>query len=414
MVSGIERLNIKRRTYGGKLEWAKKGRVIASPFRPYGYRFVKMFDGRGRKASCNLEIVPEEAEAVRLMYEWCAYECLTIYAIAKRLTEMGVPTMSMKERTTRRNPEGLWHRNTVYRILASRTYAGEWQYGKHEFKREDTADGIKVKSRLRKDEERITVSVPAIVSKDLWQAVQKQLQANTAKFIKPTKYQYLLRGRITCATCNHHMCGHYWQPQRPDGYRYYMCHKLPNPAMSGEHCPARQIRADVIERATWEAVCDAWHDEKRLFEGVTKRREDTAAARCRIEQLISIEDEEISRAETECTRWNKAYGAGAINLEELVTHRNERDAKIARHQAEISNLKQRLAEASQIQPEFEAELHRIQVEIAGRLTPDTPYEGRKHLIEMLDVRVDWDSQTSQAHISGLVGDKLVHLTSVSA
>ena len=411
MVSGIERLNIKRRTFGGKMDWARRGRVIASVYRPYGLQFVKAFDGRGRKISCTLEIVPDEAEAVRLMYEWCVYECLTTYAIAKRLTEMGIPTKSMKDHTTRRNPKELWHRNTVYRMLTSRTYAGKWQYCKHEYKREDTSEGIKVRSRTREEKDRISVSVPAIVSEDLWQAAQEQLKANTVKFIRPAKHQYLLRGRITCAVCNRHMCGHYWHPPKKQELRYYACAYTPVASMSGERCPASRLRADVIEDVTWEAICEAWHDEKRLFEGVAKRRDISAAARCRIETLITVEVDGIEQAQTECARWDKAYGTGAISVEELTTHRKERDSKIAKHQTEIKNLNQRLAENPQILPEFETELHRIRAEIADRLTPDTPYEGRQRLIEMLDVRVDWDSMTSQAHISGLIGERVVHLTS---
>lgn len=44
LVSGIERYNIRRRTMGGRNSWAEKGRVIASSFRPYGYKFIKSYD----------------------------------------------------------------------------------------------------------------------------------------------------------------------------------------------------------------------------------------------------------------------------------------------------------------------------------------------------------------------------------
>ena len=51
MVSGIERLNIKRRTAKGRRDRAAGGMIIQSPFRPYGYRFESERDLRGHKTS---------------------------------------------------------------------------------------------------------------------------------------------------------------------------------------------------------------------------------------------------------------------------------------------------------------------------------------------------------------------------
>lgn len=64
LVSGIERIKIAERTTNGRRNRAREGRVIASSFRPYGYTIVSKYDERGRKVSCTLEVVPDEAEVV--------------------------------------------------------------------------------------------------------------------------------------------------------------------------------------------------------------------------------------------------------------------------------------------------------------------------------------------------------------
>ena len=53
MVIGIERMNITRRTKEGRREYAARGRVIQSTFRPYGYTFHSERDDRGRKTLCD-------------------------------------------------------------------------------------------------------------------------------------------------------------------------------------------------------------------------------------------------------------------------------------------------------------------------------------------------------------------------
>ena len=58
------------------------------------------------------------------IFEWCAYEGLTTYAIARRLTQMGVPTLSDVDRVNKRKrgAPGEWHKDTVHGMLTNATY----------------------------------------------------------------------------------------------------------------------------------------------------------------------------------------------------------------------------------------------------------------------------------------------------
>lgn len=202
MVSGIERLNIRRRTMDGRRSWARKGRVIRSRFRPYGYRFVSEYDSNGHKTGCWMEIVDDEADVVRQIFAWCL-EGLSSYAIAKRLTELGVPTLADIDGDLRKNKSRKqWAKSVVVSMLKNATYKGEWHYAKRWVEELDTPSGVKRHYQNRPAHEHIIVPVPVIVTGDVWEAAQIQLEQNRQRGYKPTRHQYLLRGRIRCAQCD--------------------------------------------------------------------------------------------------------------------------------------------------------------------------------------------------------------------
>jgi len=174
----------------GKRSYAKAGRVIQTRFRPYGYDFSNEYDERGRKISCELVIrEDEEPKIVRQIFEWCAIYGMTTHGIAKQLTKKGVKTMGDKEPDIIKKHPGLWRSGAIYNILTNKTYMGEWYYGKRKVERIDTPDGIKEKYLTCNAEDAIAVPVSAIVSRDIWEAAQAQLEETHRKFVKPSKRQ---------------------------------------------------------------------------------------------------------------------------------------------------------------------------------------------------------------------------------
>ncbi|MFQ5611813.1 MAG: recombinase family protein [Anaerolineae bacterium] len=57
------------------------------------------------------------------------------------------------------------------------------------------------------DEHLIPVEVPAIVSREMWEAAQKRLKQNKETSRRNLKNEYLLRSRVTCAGCGFKMSG---------------------------------------------------------------------------------------------------------------------------------------------------------------------------------------------------------------
>jgi site-specific DNA recombinase len=397
MVSGIERLNIRRRTMGGRREWAKRGRIIASAFRPFGYQFSSKYDDRGRKISCELVIVEDEARIVRLMFEWLVYERLTLYAVTVRLIGMHVPTKSGHP----------WDRATVGQIMRNRTYMGEWGYAKKDIKLMDTPDGVRQRTRRKPDDEAIIVPCPAIVSRGLFEAAQEQLQRNREKFVKPARYPYLLRGRITCARCGGRFVG---RAMHKGQYLYYGCDKANQPKVLNRQCDALRVRAEAIDQAVWGVVCEEIQDIDKLMRKVKERSDESNQARSVLEQAIAVSEAQIQKANERYSRFESLYGDGMLSKEKLMTYQSDRDTEVSKRETEKQAWRDRLGEQMVITPDFEQQLRTLRDGLAARLTPDIPFEDKRKFIEMLDVRCIYDDRTQDLTISGMV-DRTVSVTS---
>ncbi len=92
LVSGIERLNIRRRMTQGRRDKARRGQVIASPFATFGYRFIRHFDELRHKLGVEMVISEQEAQVVKTIYAWFVVDGLSLHQIARRLTDTQTPT----------------------------------------------------------------------------------------------------------------------------------------------------------------------------------------------------------------------------------------------------------------------------------------------------------------------------------
>ena len=108
-MSRQEYKTIRRRMARGREAAVKEGKYIGT-YAPYGYIKIK----RGK--DCTLEINPEQAEIVRLIFNLYTQDNKLGYnAIAERLNEMGIPTMLGKQ----------WIASTVKTILKNPVYIGK-------------------------------------------------------------------------------------------------------------------------------------------------------------------------------------------------------------------------------------------------------------------------------------------------
>lgn len=171
LVSRIERLNIRRRMNRGRREWTSAGRIFTGRFYPYGYRVKMTRNDKGHLTERTLIIHEPEAQIVRKIFDWFVFGDLTTYAIAKRLSESGVPVPEGHKSNRRVTDQ--WHYSTIDRILKNETYAGTWHYAKRNVKKYESGTRVRLRVSAHAPEHRIPVEVPAIVTVELWKATQR-------------------------------------------------------------------------------------------------------------------------------------------------------------------------------------------------------------------------------------------------
>ena len=405
LASGIERIKIGERTVRGKRSYARDGRVIASGRRPYGYRYVSQYDERGRKVSCKLEIVEEEANIVRQIFYRCAIEGWTSYRIARKLTEMHVPTMSDIEGRRTIGTYGHWAQNSVLGMLRNQTYMGVWHYGKNKVKRLDGKTiTTTVTKRKEGDPHMIAVPVPAIIEPEIWELAQRKLEENRRKNFKPTKYRYLLRHTITCIHDGANMSG-----ITSNGIGYYHCvngfTRYP-----GERCTARYLRQDAAERLVWDYICEMFLDIDNLLVHVREKRQKEKEAHKAIIASIGALNAMDAKDRRKIDRLLDLYLNEGIGKAAFEAKKEAIEEKIRRREVERTELQSRLASTGMLTEDEENELRAFGRMLAGTLG-DMSFEEKRRILTVLDVKCVWNDETDELTVSGAFRGTTLNVTS---
>ena len=143
----------------GRVAAAKRGCYAVGGPAPFGYKKVK--EGK----DWILEVVPENAEIVRMMFDWYTRAGLSSGAIARKLTEMGI-----------KSPRGnsVWKDVTVHKILSNEHYRGLIVFNSYKAMT-FIEHGEKVKHRVPQKPEDIIVAKgrhPAIIDEATFEAAR--------------------------------------------------------------------------------------------------------------------------------------------------------------------------------------------------------------------------------------------------
>ena len=163
------------------------------------------FLGYRRGENGEPEIVPEEAETVRLIYR-LFMEGKTVHTITKILMAKGIPTPRKKT---------VWQTSTVESILTNEKYKGDALLQKY-----FTVDFLQKKVKPNKGElpqYYVENSHPAIIDKNEWEMVQGEIARRKAKgrshlCVKP------FSGKLICGDCGDYYGCKVWHST--DKYRH--------------------------------------------------------------------------------------------------------------------------------------------------------------------------------------------------
>ncbi len=308
-----EKAKIVERMRRGKMYKAKNG-ILFGWQAPYGYRYVKGKD----KCTGYFEIVPHEAEIIKKIFTWIGKDGLTIRQTIKRLYEQNI--------TPRESKRGCWSTGTLSRRLRDETYIGITYYNKslsvipeNPLKNNKYKRIKKSSRRLKPKEEWHAIKVPAIIDKDLFNAVQRQLVINNQFCMRNKKHDYLLSNLIYC-TCG---CTRAGEGGNNAGQWYYRCTDRVRRFPLLKECNQKGVNSDVIDKVVWEKLSNLLTNPdlikkqaKIWLEKQKSKSSDEAVDQAALEQqLTKLAEEE--------KRYIKAYGEGVIAFEKLKELTNE-------------------------------------------------------------------------------------------
>ncbi len=325
-----ERAKIAERFRLGKLRKVKEGHILVSePL--YGYRYIPKED---RKHGY-YEINQEEARVVKLIFEWIADEGYTLRKVVRKLQELGI--------RPRKSKRGVWTTSTLSKLLRSKAYIGEAHWGssyavvpENPIKRDKYRKMKKSSRRIRPEEEWLTIPVPAIIERELFQRARAQLEANLALSQRNKKNEYLLAGKIRC------VCG---RSRSGEGvlrgkHLYYRCADRVRSFPLPPTCKERGINARIADRLVWEKITNLMSCEELLSQQVNRW---FGARQAKTEFFAgdkAVMEKEVAVLKEQEERYNKAYGAALFTVEQLREYTTPLREKITSLKGQIAGAEQ--------------------------------------------------------------------------
>lgn len=250
--------SIGERAYMGMLGTARRSGYNGGTV-PDGY---KVSDGK-------LVIDEERVRVVQLIFDLYSYgepetkQDMGTRIIAEWLNKKSYRTKQHITRTGKVLGGKKWDSEGVRRILTNPVYQGSHIWNKYRIKRTDA--GVITKKRDSKDWIVIENAHDAIISKEMFLAVQEKLKSNQKVNIRGRQENYLFSGLLHFVPCGMKLEG--WKKERENNYvdRYYRCNPAVWKRIRGfnknelltshcKDCQAKSVRQDVIEPFLLEQI----------------------------------------------------------------------------------------------------------------------------------------------------------------
>ena len=313
MIAEYERAQIIERSRRGKRHRAKNGSVSVLSGAPYGYRYVPKSD----QSDAYYAIIDQEAQVVREIFKLFTEDRLTIGAIARHLSDRGIPTRTGKER---------WDRSVIWAILRNPAYKGTACFGKTEpVERKKVTRPLRLKggssprcsaNRERPRNEWIEIAVPALISAETFDLAQELLQENKRLSPHRTKEATLLQGLLICNECSY---AYYRTSTRTSKRKiyYYRClgsddFRYPN----GRICSNHPIRQDDLDEMVWQQIVELLENPELIRQEIDRRLQEALESNPTQRRKESLVKEQ-SRIQMRIDKLLDAYQEELLSLSQL-------------------------------------------------------------------------------------------------
>ena len=310
--------NLAQEVVRGMREAASRGFFLA-PIAPFGYTRVKISDGAKERPT--LEVDPAAAPVVKEIFE-SSLSGNGLKEICKTLNGRGITNRGKR-----------WNKGGLHYLLTNEAYTGIAVWGR-------TSKGEKVQDPVR-----VEGAWPALVSRELFDAVQEAMRERAPKVQRPARVgsKFLLSGLLKCGVCG--------RPYRAQGaksgqFAYYICGTLFTEGAGT--CSARYLNAPRLETFVVEKIRERILTEETIVALVTLVAEEIDAMAGELSCRLEVIEAELGDVRKRLERLYEALETSELTLEVLsprifsLRHREEQ-LEAAREDA-ASQLEQRRVE----------------------------------------------------------------------
>lgn len=365
-VAEIERENILVQTMEGRKQKAREGKWNGG-FAPYGYKLV---NGK-------LEIVEDEAEAVRIIYNLYANTEMGSNGVAKHLQLQGIQKKARQNGTNT-----MFSAHLVRMILDNPVYCGKIAFGRRSNQKvKGTRNQYHI---VKQDEYLVSEGVhEAIVDEELWNLAHEKRMAQAKKYEHVNKGKnrtHLLSGILRCPVCGAGMYGNksikHINGKKYETFFYGCKHRT---MVRGHACTyRRQINEGKLDAAVAEIISKMVGNPK--FASVMQSK---------INLKVDTEsiDKEIANYKKQCTQYigtKKSLEKQMDSLDVLDKH----------YDRKMSDLQKRLDKMydciSEVEDKLEDAKTRKRVIEKEKLSGDNIYKLLMHFDKVYDTMDDED------------------------
>lgn len=323
-----ERVKITERMRIGKVRKVRENKKLLGYQPKYGYDYFPRIKTGPDARDGYFEINELQAKIVKQIFEWIAAG-VSKHEVKRKLFKMGIPPPKGKR--------DQWSGGTIDRMVTDTTYIGDHYYNKSESvptknprNPEQKYRKITKGSRKRRPkEEWFHVNVPAIVSRDLYNKVQVQLEKNRRINTRNNSVNnYLVAGLVECV-CGKARTG----DPVSNGSSYYRCTDRLSKYPLERECHEAGINVPVFDALVWSNIKELLLNPNLVIEQA-KRRQATSPLQSQLETLHKT----LGKLDDEQRRYDKAYGQGVMSERRYKDVMFELNAKREAKVSEISAL----------------------------------------------------------------------------
>lgn len=322
-VAELERAKIIERSKRGKLYKLKQGLPLNNGYNTYGYTYISRTD----TTPASYVINEKEAKIVRYIFEAYANTKVSWSKMIRSLEDMGVLTKTGKK---------LWDTVKLTNMLKNSSYMGIKYFNTRTYVKESNNPlrGIKYGNKVYKDRsEWIGVKVPAVVSKELFDAAQARLEESRKIYRNPRESQ-LLSNLVRCGSCGRFFTSYqrYYRRYHKDmhgkmiTYRIihkvaYRCSRRTQQRMHSRNsdiiwCRNPEVATHLLESRVFGMIKEAMADPAKLQQYIYEIKDKPGLTQIGIEKQLNDIEQKMKKLNEEKRHVLDSYAIGRINRRE--------------------------------------------------------------------------------------------------